>query len=226
MILAIATFAHLAASCGPTVHADTLTAIAKSESGFDTLAIYDNSEKQQLAAKSLADAVMISTDLIAKGHAVDLGLMQINSGNLARLHLRVSDAFDACANIRAGAKVLVEDYKPPGAGMPTNPAIDDALSRYNTGDPVRGFQNGYVAKVNDSAAQIVPALHAEAVIVSPPLPTDAPPSWNIYGNAEYARRRANPVFGASNYQPRPGTSASAPSAPSTPSTMTPTDERN
>ena len=85
------------------------------------------------------------------GHSVDLGLMQINSANLARLGLSIADAFDACRSIKAGAQMLEADYRA---------AMRDALSRYNTGDPVRGIVNGYVARVEASARAVVPSISA------------------------------------------------------------------
>lgn len=183
MLLALATFAHLAAACGPSVHPDTLTAVARTESGLNTLAIYDNTQKKVVAANSEAMASAIVSDLIRKGHSVDIGLMQVNSGNFGRLRLSVSDAFDACKNIAAGARVLSEGYRPPAPGAYTGFAVDTALSRYNTGTPSAGFANGYVGKVEANAVQIVPSLRTRDSAHT----LNAPPGWNVYGSAMFER---------------------------------------
>ena len=67
--------------------------------------------------------------LIAAGHSVDLGVMQINSRNLGLLGLSLADAFDPCQSV-AGAARLIQLF-----------------SRYNTGSPTRGIANGYAVKV-------------------------------------------------------------------------------
>ena len=216
MILATATFAGLAASCGASVHVDTLAAVARTESGFQTDAINDNTAKRRYSPGTREEAIAIATELVSvKGHSVDLGLMQINSANLPGLGMTVADAFDPCKSINAGARVLVAAYRPPPAGQDPQPALLQAVSRYNTGHPVRGFANGYVAKVQASAEQVVPAIRLSGSSVSgqeggegalpPQLPASAPavplppvpPSWDVFGQARYARQRGGTVVGGS-----------------------------
>ena len=73
-----------------------------------------------------AAAIAVATDLIVgQRHSVDLGLMQVNSANLAALGLSIADAFDACRSVEAGGRVLSEAYQR---------ALRGALSVYNTGD--------------------------------------------------------------------------------------------
>jgi hypothetical protein len=62
-----------------------------------------------------------------KDGTFDYGLMGINEANLAPLGLTRQTAMDPCNSIAASVRVL--------------------LSRYNTGKPVAGIQNGYVGKV-------------------------------------------------------------------------------
>lgn len=198
MILSLATFVQLAVSCGPSVHPDTLAAVARTESGFHTAAINDNTDGGRYLLGSAEEAVRVATDLITtKRHSVDLGLMQINSANLPGLGMTIADTFDACKNIGAGARVLVSDYRPePGENAQS--ALLRALSRYNTGHPKRGFGNGYVTRVQASAQQIVPAIRlggasttgqdpgerTSAASATPPLP----PAWDVFGQARYARQ--------------------------------------
>lgn len=207
MILPLAVFTQLATSCGPSVHVDTLAAIARTESAFDTGAINDDTAHRRYQPRSQEEAVALATDLIAvRHHSVDLGLMQVNSANLPGLGLSIADAFDPCKNIAGAARVLSVAYRAPGAGQDTQPALMKAISRYNTGDPVRGVTNGYVARVQAAAQQVVPAIRlggapaggqtgGEAPI-APQLPPP-PPSWDVFGQARYARQYGGTVFGGS-----------------------------
>ena len=82
MIVALASFVQLAGQCAPSVHVDTLAAVARAESRFETNAINDNSARRHYAPPDRAAASAIAVRLIGLGHSVDLGLMQINSANL------------------------------------------------------------------------------------------------------------------------------------------------
>ena len=139
MIVTLALFAQIATSCGSTIDVATLAAVAQAESRFDSAAINDNTARRRYLGLSDAQATVIASRLVAAGHSVDLGLMQVNSANLRGLGLSVADAFDRCKNIGAGAKVLVEGYHPPVAGADAQPALYRTLSHYNTGSPQPGF---------------------------------------------------------------------------------------
>ena len=141
--------AALIEACAPAVAVETIQAIVRVESGGDPLALASNRSTgaQRLRPASLSDAVEMTLREIKAGYSVDIGLMQINSRNLARLNLTVEAVFEPCTNIAAGAAILTESYdravKFHGDGQP---ALHAALSAYNTGSLQRGFQNGYVAK--------------------------------------------------------------------------------
>src|SRR5260370_12467446 len=148
-LLAMAAVLSLAAKCAPDVAPDTIASIALAESGLDPLTIHDNTARQVFQSANLTGAIALAKDLImAQHHSVDLGLMQVNSANLARLGLSMTDAFDACQSIAAGGRVLSEAYQR---------ALRGALSAYNTGDPKRGIANGYVSRV-EHAALSVPSI--------------------------------------------------------------------
>lgn len=215
MTLTAAAFVQLAAACGSTVHVETLASVARAESGLDPLAIHDNATGRTYRPGTLVEALQLAGDLITiKRHSVDLGLMQVNSASLPGLGLSIADSFDPCKNIGAGARVLVMSYQVPAAGLDAQPALLQALSRYNTGKPDRGFTNGYVRRVQYAAGQIVPAIRlagspqpsdgAGDAPASPPPAPPPPPSWDVYAQARYARLNGG-VQGA-----RPTNSASAP----------------
>lgn len=222
MLVPLTLFTQLAASCAPAVHVDTLAAVARAESGFNTLAIHLNGGGAAEPAATREDAIGRATELIVvQRRSVDLGLMQVNSANLTALGLSIADAFDPCRSLAAGAHLLAAGYAAARASGAADPqhALRAALSRYNTGDPARGFANGYIAKVQAAAEQVVPALRLGDGAAGPPAgagqggapaepaPAAGPASWDVYGQARAARER-----GTSVAVPSPGPAPSAPAA--------------
>lgn len=163
-MMSIALFTQVWASCvGPAVAVETGAAVARAESGLDTLAIHDNTADRSYTPARKAEAMAVARTLHAAGHSLDLGLMQINTANLSRLSLTIAGAFDPCRNMAAGAQILVDAYRARQAGRAVQGRdvqvrLGQALSRYNTGDSAAGFVNGYVARVRAAAGQIVPAI--------------------------------------------------------------------
>lgn len=157
-------FESLARQCAPSVHPKTLAAVVKNESGFNPLAIGVNKgARLPHQPKTVASAIATAEYLAANGYNFDSGLGQINSVNVRKFGLSWAQVFDACANLRAAARVLTDCYQRAHANEP-NPqaALRDALSCYNTGSFTRGHANGYVAKVERAAgtapAAVVPAI--------------------------------------------------------------------
>lgn len=193
-MLDLAIILSLAQACAPTTAPETLAAIAYVESRFDPLAIGVNrGPRPSRRPQDRADAVRIARDLLARGADLDLGVGQINSGNLAWLGLSVEDVFDPCRNLAAAAEVLRAGYRPAGdRPHQRQAALRTALSRYNTGHPERGFRNGYVGRVEAAAVRLSLALPAPDATVrthSVPIAAEAPPpSWDVF-----ARARGAPV---------------------------------
>jgi type IV secretion system protein VirB1 len=119
----------LSLQCAPAVDPHMIVAIGQRESQLDPLTIHDNTTGRVLHGDGVMQA---AATLIAAGHSVDLGLMQINSSNLDLLGLPLRDAFSACKSAEAAAKLLA------------------LWSRYNTGSPTRGLSNGYAFRVMDA----------------------------------------------------------------------------
>lgn len=143
-------WAALAIQCAPAVAPITIEHIIAVESGGNPLSIHVNGIRiQPPRATTAAEATATATRFIEAGYSVDLGLLQVNSRNLSAFGTTVAEQFDttSCANIRTGAAILSAAYSrsvrlaPPG-----QPALQVALSIYNTGDALRGFTNGYVAR--------------------------------------------------------------------------------
>lgn len=200
--LSAAEFAQLARRCAPSVAPSTLSAIARTESGFEPLSINDNTARTSSAPATRESAIQIASKLLEAGHSLDIGIMQVNSANFAVLGLTLEAAFDPCKSVAAGAAVLVGGYAGGTTHEGQQTALRVAISRYNTGDAQRGFGNGYVRKVERAAAYVVPALDVgagpAAIDRPPPIPVaaptapgppadpNAPPSWDVWSSFDYA----------------------------------------
>lgn len=156
--LDMATFAEIAQRCGSSVATSTLAAVAKTESGFRTLVVSDNTTHRGRSYDSIGAAALVAERLIAARHSVDIGLMQINSANLRRLRMTVRDALDACKSVSAGATILTQNYLSSHNGGDEQTALRDALSQYNTGNRRAGYRNGYVRRVEAAAEALASAI--------------------------------------------------------------------
>lgn len=236
MIVQLALFTQLAASCAPHVAVETLAAVARTESGFDAFAMHDNTTGRTFHPATREEAIALATELIVvQRHSVDLGLMQINSLNFPSLGMTVTDAFDPCRSMAGADRVLVQGYSPPAAGNDQQQALHQALSRYNTGDPARGVANGYVSRVQASAEVVVPAIRLRGDGDTAPTPAPAPgtapvlvqplpppaASWDVYGQARVARGQAVIVYSPNRTLPAPGTPTAAPPAVQAPASTGP-----
>lgn len=193
MAISLAAAIALAAQCAPHIAPETLLSVVQVESRFEPLAIGVNGTPHIVVAPtSVDDAVAKAGDLIAAGRNVDLGLAQINSKNLTWLGLSLREVFEPCTNLRAAARILQGGYVRSGAArVGEQAALRTALSYYNTGHPVRGFSNGYVAKVARAAERIVPAIGGAGLgslpEASPSKPPEVAPSWDVFGEVYRAR---------------------------------------
>ena len=104
------TAAQIIAACSVNTHADTVRAIISVESSGNPLAIGVNGPLRLRAARDPADAAQLARYAISMGYSVDMGLMQVNSRNLAKLGLTPETVFDPCNNIRAGTTILSDNY--------------------------------------------------------------------------------------------------------------------
>ena len=204
MILELAVVAQLAARCAPSIAIETLAAVMRTESGFQPFALGVNGPGGgTILPETREAAVALATDLILRqGRSVDLGLMQVNSGNLRALGLTVAEVLNPCTNLAAGARILREGYVMASRGeADPQQALRVAFSRYNTGHPERGFANGYVRRVQGAAEVVVPAIRLRGeTAVAPPRPAatpvpelpdddpDAPPEWDVWARATHASR--------------------------------------
>jgi type IV secretion system protein VirB1 len=180
-------------ACAPNVAPVTLQAIVEVESGGNPLALNINGIRvQPTAARDAREAAQVAERYIARGYSVDIGLMQVNSRNLAALGTTVEQVLDPCTNIRAAATILTADYadaaRTRGEGQP---ALQAALSAYNTGDFYRGFANGYVARYYGPGG--VPALTGgvRAVVAAKHSAPSRPPNPYTADTTIFVREATN-----------------------------------
>lgn len=143
-------FLDLAQNCAPQVAAETIAAIVSVESGFQPFAIRINTDRPLAEQpKTRAEAIETATALIAEGHDIDLGLAGINSGNLHRLGLSVSDTFDFCLNIKATGSLLQGYYQIALQSGATTAQAEAVMLRsyFGNGDAAVGEMVGYDKKV-------------------------------------------------------------------------------
>lgn len=136
--------------CAPDVAPNTLVQLMHVESAGDPLAIHVNGIGN-VKASSQGEATALLRRYLSAGYSVDVGLMQINSGNFKALgygEAELEHLFDPCTNIAAGASILKAFYlKAQQFYADDTRALSAAISAYNTGDFQRGINNGYVRKV-------------------------------------------------------------------------------
>ena len=162
-------FGQLALRCGASVAPSTLASIARTDSGFRPLSINDNTTGNS--------GISATCELPEAAHSVDVGIMQINSSNFARLRLTLESAFGPCRSIAAASVNLAGNYDGGDTHVGQRAAFQVAISKYDTGYAQRGFPNGYVHKVELAAWHIVPTLDvsaAPAAIDSQPEPAATP----------------------------------------------------
>ncbi|MGK6315614.1 type IV secretion system protein VirB1 [Neorhizobium sp. DT-125] len=165
------TFADLAHTCAPTIEVTTLAGIASIESELSPWAIRINTG-YPLAKQpgSKAEAIEVASSMIAEGHSLDLGLAGVNSSQISRLGLTLSDAFDACSNLRGAATLLEGYYRIAVSGGATQSAASATMLRsyYGQGDASVGEMVGYDRRVGEEGRHLSTALATLTLATSPP----------------------------------------------------------
>jgi type IV secretion system protein VirB1 len=159
-------FLALAERCAPDAPADTLLAIANTESALYANAISINRPKTAARRAGYGDGEFVLTrqpkDRVEATRwlrwfaihrlTVSIGLMQVNTEVARHFYVKPEELLDPCTNLRVGTAILVSMYTKVahdiGEGFS---AFDIALSFYNSGNAITGFRNGYVANVYANA---------------------------------------------------------------------------
>jgi type IV secretion system protein VirB1 len=160
--LSEAEFVSLARRCAPGAPADTLLAIASTESTLYVNAISINRPKAAARRAGIGDGELVLTKqpkdrseakswlywFTLHHYTVSIGLMQVNAEIAPQFHVKPEQLLEPCTNLRVGATILISLYSALAREMGEGfSALDAALSLYNTGNSIAGFRNGYVANV-------------------------------------------------------------------------------
>ena len=188
--------------------------VVRVESSYNPYAIGVVGGRLVRQPRNLPEALSTVRMLEQRGYNFSIGLAQVNRYNLAKYGLQsYEQAFQPCANLVAGSRILRECYGRSGGDW------GKSFSCYYSGDFRTGYRHGYVQKVYASirqgragAAAAMPDVAPIAVVdraqrrvaASPSLP--AAPQSSVSGLVE---RRA----GAVRPEPRPQVAALAPSYP-------------
>ncbi|MCP1175681.1 lytic transglycosylase domain-containing protein [Ralstonia chuxiongensis] len=174
-------FNTLAQQCAPGVHPTTLQAVVRTESGFNPYAIGVVGGHLARQPKTRAEAVATAKALASQGLNFSMGLGQVNKAHLPRFGLSYETAFDPCANLQAGARILQECYDRARTQLGSDKALNAAISCYYSGNFNRGFQverggTSYVQRVaaNATAANATSANPAIAAVPAIPVVLDRP----------------------------------------------------
>lgn len=168
-VLALAADPHCGGATPGSEFAQRITAIAIHESGGDPLIIGVNADRPRglpgavVRSATMQDAVGHARALLGQGRSIDLGLMQINSTQLARHGLTIETAFDACRNMAAGSAHYAADVEA---------VWNLAARRYNTGGIERGAT--YAASVRQVLARVQIASGQPHTAGASPPPKPAP----------------------------------------------------
>lgn len=149
------------------------------ESGGNPFAIGVVGGRLERQPRNLGEAVATARMLESAGYNYSLGAAQVNRNNLAAYGLDTFErAFDGCANLSAGARILAECYGRSGKNW------GKAFSCYYSGDFTTGYRDGYVGRVYDA---IHASLEASQPIIVHPESRERP-----LGNEAQALGSARP----------------------------------
>ncbi|MFM0188822.1 lytic transglycosylase domain-containing protein [Paraburkholderia nemoris] len=141
-------FMQLARDCAPKVDPYTLSALVRTESGFNPFAIGVVGAHLERQPASLAEALATVRELELLGYSYSVGLAQVNNRNFAKYGETAATLFEPCRNLHAGAEILSECFgRSSQASLDQQAALRAALSCYYSGNFTSGFSTGYVRRV-------------------------------------------------------------------------------
>jgi len=97
--------------CAPEHRQAPLGEIVRLASGGEPLTVVaiERGRAIPIQASTKSEAIALATEIRLAGASVKVGLAGIDSRDLDRLRVSLSDAFEPCANIRAAGRLLAED---------------------------------------------------------------------------------------------------------------------
>lgn len=139
---------ELSACQGMAVPVEVMHHVVRVESSFNPYAIGVVGGRLVRQPKTLPEALSTVRMLESRGYNFSLGLAQVNRYNLDKYGLdSYEKAFEPCANLIAGSKILAECYGRSGGDW------GKSFSCYYSGNFSTGFRHGYVQKIYASIRQ-------------------------------------------------------------------------
>ncbi|AOK19214.1 lytic transglycosylase [Burkholderia ubonensis] len=177
-------FLSLAQQCAPQIAPATMTAIVRTESGFNPYAIGVVHGRLRRQPSNAAEAVATVRMLEAAGWNFSVGLAQVNRANWLAYGLTPENAFEPCRNLTTGAAILERCFAAALKFRQFHPAADyqvdvqtalrAGLSCYASGNFSTGYQTRYVHRVvENAAAQSSPKPSVPAIAPIPVVPIDS-----------------------------------------------------
>ena len=116
--------------------------VVRVESSYNPYAIGVVRGRLVRQLRNMAEAVSTARMLEQRGYNFSLGLAQVNRYNLVKYGLNsYEQAFQPCANLVAGSRILRECYGRSGGDW------GKSFSCYYSGDFKTGYRHGYVQKI-------------------------------------------------------------------------------
>lgn len=133
---------------GLAVPSEVMHHVVRVESSYNRYAIGVVGGRLVRQPKNLPEALATVRMLEGRGFNFSIGLAQVNRYNLEKYGLgSYEEAFEPCANLRAGSKILAECYHRAGRDW------GKSFSCYYSGNFSTGFRHGYVQKIYASLRQ-------------------------------------------------------------------------
>jgi type IV secretion system protein VirB1 len=164
------------------VPADVMQHVVRVESSYNPYAIGVVGGRLARQPRSLPEALATVRMLESRGYNFSLGLAQVNRYNLDRYGLAsYTQAFEACPNLQAGARILAECSTRAGGDW------GKAFSCYYSGDFSTGYRHGYVQKIfasmrkGQAEPEAIPVIDRRTTAVhaprkpKPSVPAHVPP---------------------------------------------------
>lgn len=133
---------------GLAVPTEVMHHVVRVESSYNPYAIGVVGGRLARQPKNLPEALATVRMLEGRGFNFSIGLAQVNRYNLDKYGLdSYEKAFEPCANLQAGSKILAECYQR------ANGDWGKSFSCYYSGNFSTGFKHGYVQKIYASVRQ-------------------------------------------------------------------------
>lgn len=127
---------------GLAVPSEVMHHVVRVESSYNPYAIGVVGGRLVRQPKTLPEALSTVRMLEGRGFNFSIGLAQVNRYNLDKYGLdSYEKAFEPCANLKAGSKILAECYQRAGGDW------GKSFSCYYSGNFSTGFRHGYVQKI-------------------------------------------------------------------------------